>query len=107
MTFPLRVSGKISFKKIDLVDNGEALIKLSNASIELIDKDSEEIVYESKTDISGNFEIDIPYESKFLLKVKQPELGIAIVSMEIPKNHRDYLNHDIVIVQDLFNITPK
>jgi len=107
LTFPLRVSGKISFKKIDLVDNGEALIKLSNASIELIDKDSEEIVYESKTDISGNFEIDIPYESKFLLKVKQPELGIAIVSMEIPKNHRDYLNHDIVIVQDLFNITPK
>jgi hypothetical protein len=57
--------------------------------------------------MNGKFNIEIPYESRFLLKVKQHELGTAIVSMEIPKNHRDYLNHDIVIVQDLFNITPQ
>jgi len=103
LSFPLNVNGIISFKKYDMKDGRMILTKLSNASIELIDKLSNEVVQVSTTDNFGNFSINIPYESKFLLKVTQNKLGTAVVSMEIPKNHRDYLNHDIVIVQDLFN----
>ena len=103
LSFPLNVSGIISFKKYELKDERMTLVKLSNASIELIDKQSNEVLEVSKTDEYGNFNIEIPYQSQFLLKVIEKKLGTAIVSMEIPKNHRDYLNHDIVIVQDLFN----
>lgn len=105
LSFPLVVSGIINFKRNDFIDDRPVIVKLSNASIELIDKESHKIVYESMTDLDGKFNIEIPYESRFLLKVRQYELGTAIVSMEIPKNHRDYLNHEIVIVQDLFNNT--
>lgn len=103
LTFPLQVSGKISYLKSELKEDKSGLIDLSNASIELVDKESQETVFKSSTDGHGNFTIEIPYESQFLLRVKQNELGVAIVSMEISKNHQDYLSHDIVIVQDLFN----
>jgi len=107
LTFPLQVRGKISYKKSELEEDKHGLIDLSNASIELVNKESQETVFKSSTDGHGNFTIEIPYESQFLLRVKQNELGVAIVSMEIPKNHQDYLSHDIVIVQDLFNTLQK
>lgn len=107
LSFPLLVSGKISYKKSELTERESGLIDLSNADIELVNKESQETVIASTTDGTGKFSIEIPYESQFLLRVRQQELGVAIVSMEIPKNHQDYLNHDIVIVQDLFNILQK
>ena len=105
LTFPININGIISFKKYEIESDRTILVKLSNARIELIDKNNNEVLQVSKTDSFGNFNIEIPYESKFLLRVIEKKLGTAVVSMEIPKNHRDYLNHDIVIVQDLFNST--
>ena len=107
LAFPLSVNGKISYKKSELVTADTQLKHLSNAEIELVNKENQETVFTSTTDSYGNFSIEIPYESQFLLRVRQKELGEAIVSMEIPKNHQDYLSHDIVIVQDLFNILQK
>ena len=103
LTFPLIVKGEIKYKNNKLIDSASEMILLSNAKIELIDKSQNSIVHVTSTDTKGNFTLEIPYESQFLLRVIQDNLGVAIVSMEIPGNHQDYLNHEIVIVKDMFN----
>jgi hypothetical protein len=103
LSFPLTVKGKIKYKNNNLIDSDSEMILLSNAKIELIDKSQNNIVSVANTDENGNFTLEIPYERQFLLRVIQENLGVAIVSMEIPGNHQDYLNHEIVIVKDMFN----
>ena len=78
------------------------MILLSNAKLELIDKSQKDVVYVTNTDANAKFTLEIPYESQFLLRVIHENFGTAIVSMEMPRNHLDYSNHDIVIVKDLF-----
>lgn len=100
ITFPIVVQGIIRYKSGDLEVGATELKILSDAKLELIDKSSNKILNMSETDSMGNFSIEIPYESQFLLKVNQETLGEALVSMEIPRNHLDYLNHEIVIVKE-------
>ena len=102
ITFPIVVHGVIKFKSNNYVADADAteLEFLPDAKLELIDKSSNKTINTSETDKAGNFSIEIPYESQFLLKVNQEELGEALVSMEIPRNHLDYLNHEIVILKD-------
>ncbi|MCK5700644.1 MAG: PD40 domain-containing protein, partial [Cyclobacteriaceae bacterium] len=101
-SFPLIVNGKIKYKSSNIIDSTSEMVLLSNAKLELIDKSQNSIVYVTHTNAVGNFSIEIPYDSQFLLKVTQENFGVAIVSMEIPKNNLDHSNHEIVIVKDLF-----
>ncbi len=101
-SFPLMVEGKVSYKRSASGEIELDPIVLINAKLELIDKSNQNIVGEVYTDDSGNFKLIIPYESQYLLKVNKTDFGTAIVSMEIPRNYQNYLNHDIVIVENLF-----
>ncbi|MCK5372417.1 MAG: PD40 domain-containing protein, partial [Cyclobacteriaceae bacterium] len=101
-SFPLIVNGKIKYKSSNIIDSTSEMVLLSNAKLELIDKSQNSIVYVTHTNAMGYFSIEIPYDSQFLLKVTQENFGVAIVSMEIPKNNLDHSNHEIVIVKDLF-----
>ena len=78
------------------------MIILSNAKLELIDKYPERVEYVTNTDAEGNFSLEIPYESQYLLKVFHENFGVSIVSMEIPGNNVDYSNYEIVIIKELF-----
>lgn len=98
MTFPITISGKIKYKKDNR--NDSELIDLTYATLELIEKPSMDVILTTTTDTMGDFSLNIPYESKYMLKVVEKEFGEAVVSMEIPKNHLDYLNHDIVIIKE-------
>ena len=100
LTFPITVKGNIKYKMNELNDSISAIYNLSNARLELIDKSTNAIVRKTTTDTKGKFTLEIPYESQFLLNVNQKDFGHAVVSMEIPENHLDYLDHEIVIVKE-------
>ncbi len=103
LSFPLTVEGGIKYKRhIPNSTSADEMFLLHSARLELIDKSRNLVVSTATTDEEGKFSIEIPYESQFLLKVKQEDLGVAVVSMEIPRNHKDYMNHEIVIIEDLF-----
>ena len=57
------------------------------------------VVLTTTTDTLGKFSIDVPYDSQYVLRVVQKDLGNALVSFDIPKNNLDYLNHEIVIIK--------
>ena len=48
----------------------------------------------------GNFELDIPYASSYVLKIVSPDIGEITVKLEIPKNKKPDSVHDIVIVKN-------
>lgn len=102
LSFPLIVKGEIKYKNNNLIDSASEMIILSNAKLELIDKYPERVEFVTNTDAEGNFTLEIPYESQFLLRVFHENFGVAIVSMEIPGNNVDYSNYEIVIIKELF-----
>lgn len=102
LSFPLIVKGEIKYKNNNLIDSTSEMIILSNAKLELIDKYPERVEFVTNTDAEGNFTLEIPYESQFLLRVFHENFGVAIVSMEIPGNNVDYSNYEIVIIKELF-----
>ncbi len=102
-SYPITVSGKIKYKITNLKDSTIEMKQLDYAKLELIDKLKRSKVQEAHSDAEGNFTIEIPYEGQFMLGVTKKGFGVAVVAMNIPRNPKDYLNHDIVIVKDLFN----
>lgn len=100
LTFPISVRGNIRYKISELNDSVSMKYILANARLELIDKSTNAIVGKTTTDTEGKFKLEIPYESQFILNVNQKDFGHAVVSMEIPENHLDYLDHEIVIVKE-------
>jgi hypothetical protein len=100
LTFPITIKGNIKYKRNENDGTGSDMYYLSNATLELIEKSTNAVVSKTTTDSDGKFAIEIPYERQFLLKVNQKNFGQAVVSMEIPENHLDYLNHEIVIVEE-------
>jgi len=103
--YPLLISGVIRYKNSNLKESLIELNHLANAHLELIDIFQKKVVRVSASDDEGYFTLEIPYEGQFKLRVSQKKFGVAVVSMEIPKNPKDYLNHEIVIVKELFNHT--
>lgn len=102
-TYPLTISGKIKYKIVDVNDSASSeMQKLDFAKLELIDKLKKSKVHETESNADGSFTIQIPYEGQFILGVNKKDFGEAIVSMNIPRNPKYYLNHDIVIVKDMF-----
>lgn len=104
-SYPLTVSGKIKYKITQVNDSTTEMNKLAFAHLELIDNENKTKVQETQSDADGSFAIEIPYEGQFMLSIAKKDFGIAVVSMHIPRNPKDYLNHDIVIVKDLFKLS--
>jgi tetratricopeptide (TPR) repeat protein len=105
-TYPLTISGKIKYKITNIKDSTSELNQLDFAKLELIDKTKKKKVLETQSNAEGSFSLEIPYEGQFILGVSKKDFGVAVVSMNIPRNPKDYLSHDIVIVKELFNISP-
>lgn len=101
-SYPITVSGKIKYKITNLKDSTIEMKQLDYAKLELIDKLKRSKVQEAHSNAEGSFTIEIPYEGQFMLGVTKKGFGVAVVAMNIPRNPKDYLNHDIVIVKDLF-----
>jgi tetratricopeptide (TPR) repeat protein len=105
-TYPLTISGKIKYKITNIKDSTSELNQLDFAKLELIDKTKKKKVLETQSNAEGSFSLEIPYEGQFILRVSKKDFGAAVVAMNIPRNPKDYLSHDIVIVKELFNISP-
>ncbi|HEX5170219.1 MAG TPA: hypothetical protein VFW11_13670 [Cyclobacteriaceae bacterium] len=99
--FPLEISGVIKYKESDWDDSKELQI-MRNVKISVIDQDRNEVVHESVSDEDGNFNIVIPYFSKFVIRVIQPGEDNHVVALEIPKRRKELSAYEIVIVKDIF-----
>jgi tetratricopeptide (TPR) repeat protein len=100
-TYPLEISGLIRFKEHNWSHTLE-LKPMINAKCYLVDNIKDAVVYESKSDSTGNFLLVIPYFSKYSIKVIGADSDEHVVSMEIPKQRKLHNKHEIVIVKDAF-----
>lgn len=100
-TFPIAISGKIKYKEITWADSMELQI-MPNTKITLIDNIRNVVVHESVSDSFGNFNIVIPYYSKYQIRVKEEDDDEYVTALEIPKRRKESNVHEIVIVKDIF-----
>lgn len=100
-SFPISISGVIKFKEMDWDDSKELEI-MSNTKIAVIDNMRNTVVHESVSDRDGNFNITIPYYSKYVIRVKQEGDDEHVAVLEIPKRKKDLSAYEIVIVKDVF-----
>jgi hypothetical protein len=105
--YPLLISGIIRYKNTTIEDSDVEIMPLCYAELELIELTQQAIIKKSTSDESGHFSLEIPFEGQFKLRVRHQDIGISIVSMEIPKNPKDYLNYEIIVVKELFKSSMK
>ncbi|QCK16939.1 tetratricopeptide repeat protein [Mangrovivirga cuniculi] len=104
-SFPLLISGTLRLKDLNNVDENTSLLK--NATLLLIDKNRKKVVSNSKSDNDGQFEINIPYDGDFYIKVSDKYLGEALINLDIPRNREEQSTYKIVIVKELFSVNNK
>ncbi|MTI20823.1 hypothetical protein E1176_07310 [Fulvivirga sp. RKSG066] len=75
---------------------------MPNTTFEVIENNSKEIVYQSKSSSKGEFEIEIPYASQFFIRLKLGDAEPLVVSLDIPKNKDKQANHEIVVVSSRY-----
>jgi tetratricopeptide (TPR) repeat protein len=100
-TYPIHISGFIGIKSHSWSDSTE-IRPFPNAKLVVIDNQRDTQVFEGGSDENGNFSVVIPYYSKFKIRVIGPDRVEHVVSMEIPKQRKEYGRHEIVIVKDSF-----
>lgn len=98
-SYPLTIKGKVKYKELNWRESKREEL-LSNAELLLVDNRRKVQVGTTKTDSLGNFELDIPYASSYILKIVSPSVGEITVKLEIPKNKKPDLVHDIVIIKN-------
>jgi tetratricopeptide (TPR) repeat protein len=100
-TYPIHISGFIGIKSHNWSDSTD-IRPFPNAKLILIDNVRGTQVFEGGSDNHGNFSVVIPYYSKFKIKVIGQDNDEHVVSMEIPRQRKEYGRHEIVIVKDSF-----
>jgi tetratricopeptide (TPR) repeat protein len=100
-TYPVQIRGLVRMKDHSWSDSTE-LKPFPLAKLSLIDNAQGVSVHESMSDEKGFFSIIIPYHSQYKIRIVGPEKDEHIVGLEIPKQRKEYGNHEIVIVKDLF-----
>ncbi len=100
-TYPITISGSVKFKEHSWSDSLDLKV-IANAKISLIDNIRNLTIKETTCDASGNFTIEIPYYSKFKIRVVGEDKDENFVSLELPKHKRSHHEHEIVIVKDAF-----
>jgi len=69
--------------------------------MELIDRTGNSVVAKTKTDAKGNFNLEVPYYSKYKIRIKGEDLN-GFISFEVPKFAKQDLSYEIVVVNDDF-----
>jgi tetratricopeptide (TPR) repeat protein len=100
-TYPLTLTGTMRYKESTLSDSTD-LKPFAQARYYLIDNLRDVVVQEGTADDQGNFSWNVPYFSKYRVRVIGPDNDEHIVSLEIPKHRKSQSNHEIVIVKDVF-----
>lgn len=100
-TYPLVLSGIVKFKQFSWSDSSE-LKPLAHARLHVIDNIRNVMVDEYTSDAEGHFSINIPYFSKYKIKVVGADNEENVVSLEIPKHRKAEGKHEIVVVKDPF-----
>jgi tetratricopeptide (TPR) repeat protein len=98
-SYPLTIHGKVKYKELNWRGTKRDEL-LSKANLLLIDNRRKIQVGTTKTDSLGNFQLDIPYASSYVLKIVSPIVGEITVKLEIPKNKKPDSVHDIVIIKN-------
>jgi hypothetical protein len=98
-SYPLTIKGKVKYKELNWRESKREEL-LIDAELLLIDNRRKIQVGTTKTDSLGNFELDIPYASSYVLKIVSPSVGEITVKLEIPKNKKPDSVHDIVIIKN-------
>lgn len=100
-SYPLTISGAIFYHDPDWAE-ADSLEVLSSAKIKLIDNLTDLYVNETTTDQQGKFSLEIPYSSRYKLKVSSEKVGEPTVSLEIPKNKKLHNDHKIVVFREKY-----
>jgi len=95
--YPLTITGLLKLKNLDAEP-----VLLPNTTFEVVDNNSKEVVYTSRSDKNGGFSIDIPYASQFFIRLQMGDADPLVVSLEIPKNKDKQANHEIVVVSSRY-----
>ncbi|HYG01171.1 MAG TPA: hypothetical protein VD927_01945 [Chryseosolibacter sp.] len=99
--YPLVIRGKAKMKEHGWKDSTELTV-LRNCEIEVIDHIREKVVFKTMSDEDGSFSVNIPYFSKYKVRVIVNGEPQGIISLHIPKHKNIISDHEIVIVKDLF-----
>jgi len=100
-TYPLTLTGTMHYKESTSSDS-TGLKPFAKAHYYLIDDLRDIVVQEGTSDDYGNFSWNIPYFSKYRVRVIGPDNDEHIVSLEIPKQLKAQSNREIVIIKDVF-----
>lgn len=95
--YPLTIRGVLKLKNLDR----EPVI-LPETIFEVVDNESQEVVYTAKSNKEGYFAIEIPFASQFYIRIKMGTSDPLVVSLEIPKNKDKQANHEIVVVSNRY-----
>lgn len=95
--YPLTITGLLKLKNLDAEP-----VLLPNTTFEVVDNNTKEVVYTSRSDENGGFSIDIPYASQFFIRLQMGDADPLVVSLEIPKNKDKQANHEIVVVSSRY-----
>jgi tetratricopeptide (TPR) repeat protein len=98
--YPLTVEGRVKFIEHNWMDSTELEV-LSNVELELIDRTGNSVVASTTTDDEGNFNLTVPYYSRYKIRIKGVDLD-GFVSFEVPKFAKQDLSYEIVVVNDDF-----
>jgi hypothetical protein len=99
--YPITIASLVQIKEHSWSDSS-ALTPYPNSKVILIDNLRNTKVYESETDSSGAVYIEIPYFSKYKIKIIGPQNDEHIVSFDIPKNSKLNDHYEIVLVKDMY-----
>ncbi len=100
-TYPLTLKGTMRYKESAWSDSTD-LKPFARVHYYLIDNLRDIVVQEGASDDKGNFSWNIPYFSKYRVRVIGPDNDEHTVSLEIPKLRNAQSNHEIVIIKDVF-----
>jgi tetratricopeptide (TPR) repeat protein len=100
-TYPITIPCVVRYKEHNWSDSSD-LKTLAHGKIYLIDNIRERVVFETNSDIDGNFSLVIPYFSTYKIKVVDEDNDENIVSLEISKYRKSLSAHEIVVVKDFF-----
>ncbi|HTJ51569.1 MAG TPA: tetratricopeptide repeat protein [Cyclobacteriaceae bacterium] len=104
-TYPIVMEGTLRFKEIGSQDS-LALKPLPNVKLILIDNVKGVTVSEIMADSLGNFVLQIPYFSQYKLKVVEENKNETVVSLGVPRHRKKEEKHDIVVVREIFKVSP-
>lgn len=102
-SYPLSINGTLKYMEINKKDSSD-LKTLPGATLLVIDNARDVIVHQTISDSSGQFLINIPYFSRYKMRVVEPDGNETVVSLNISRSAKLNNNHEVVLVREA--VTP-